>query len=45
MFVLIARQLLGEAIGLQVKNAERGLTLNIGGSGGTNISSVLTRIK
>ncbi|SDY67499.1 acetyl-CoA C-acetyltransferase [Proteiniborus ethanoligenes] len=45
MFVLIARQLLGEAIGLQVENAERGLVLNIGGSGGTNISSVLTRIK
>lgn len=45
MFVLIARQLLGEAIGLQVENAEKGLVLNIGGSGGTNIASVLTRIK
>ncbi|WIV12190.1 thiolase domain-containing protein [Proteiniborus sp. MB09-C3] len=45
MFVLIAKQLLGEAIGLQIQNAEKGLVLNIGGSGGTNISSVLTRIK
>lgn len=45
MFVLIARQLLGEAIGIQVEDAKRGLLLNIGGSGGTNIASVLTRIK
>lgn len=45
MHVLIARQLLGEAIGLQVSGAEAGLTLNIGGSGATNIVSVLKRIK
>lgn len=45
MFVLIAKQLLGEAIGLQVDNAQNGLVLNIGGSGGTNIASVLTRIR
>jgi acetyl-CoA C-acetyltransferase len=45
MHVLIARQLLEEAIGLQVKGAERGLTLNIGGSGATNIVSILERIK
>ena len=45
MFVLVARQLLGKAIGLQVEDAKNGLVLNIGGSGGTNIASVLTRIK
>ncbi len=45
MFVLITRQLLGQAIGLQVEGAKRGILLNIGGSGGTNISAVLTRIK
>jgi len=45
MHVLIAKQLLGEAIGEQVKDAKTGLTLNIGGSGATNIASVLRRIK
>ncbi|MCX7951432.1 MAG: thiolase domain-containing protein [Clostridiales bacterium] len=45
MHVLIAKQLLGEAIGLQVENAKAGLTLNIGGSGATNIASVLVRVK
>lgn len=45
MHVLVAKQLLGEAIGLQVDNAETGLTLNIGGSGATNIVSVLRRVK
>lgn len=45
MHVLIAKQLLGEAIGLQVKEASVGLTLNIGGSGATNIASVLKRVK
>ena len=45
MHVLIARQLLGEAIGLQAKGAEAGLTLNIGGSGATNIVSILKRVK
>lgn len=45
MHVLIARQLLEEAIGLQVKGAETGLTLNIGGSGATNIVSILKRVK
>lgn len=45
MHVLIARQLLGEAIGLQVEGATAGLTLNIGGSGATNIASILKRIK
>jgi acetyl-CoA C-acetyltransferase len=45
MHVLITRQLLGEAIGLQVKDAVTGLTLNIGGSGATNIASILKRIK
>jgi acetyl-CoA C-acetyltransferase len=45
MHVLIAKQLLGEAIGEQVKDATIGLTLNIGGSGATNIASILRRIK
>lgn len=45
MHVLIARQLLGEAIGLQVEGATTGLTLNIGGSGATNIVSILKRVK
>lgn len=45
MQVLIARQLLGEAVGLQVNGAETGLTLNIGGSGATNIVTILRRIK
>ncbi|MDF2520212.1 MAG: Propanoyl-CoA C-acyltransferase [Clostridia bacterium] len=45
MHVLIARQLMGEAIGLQAKAAETGLTLNIGGSGATNIVSILKRLK
>jgi acetyl-CoA C-acetyltransferase len=45
MHVLVAKQLLGEAIGLQVNGAEVGMTLNIGGSGATNIASVLRRIK
>ncbi|HPZ07947.1 MAG TPA: thiolase domain-containing protein, partial [Candidatus Eremiobacteraeota bacterium] len=33
MHVLIAKQLMGEAIGLQAEGAETGLTFNIGGSG------------
>ncbi|MDF2531351.1 MAG: Propanoyl-CoA C-acyltransferase [Clostridia bacterium] len=45
MQVLIAKQLLGEAIGEQIKDASTGMTLNIGGSGATNIASVLRRIK
>lgn len=45
MHVLVAKQLLGEAIGEQIKGASLGLTLNIGGSGATNIASVLKRIK
>jgi acetyl-CoA C-acetyltransferase len=45
MHVLIAKQLLGKSIGEQIKGATTGLTLNIGGSGATNIASVLRRIK
>lgn len=45
MHVLITRQLLGESIGLQVEGATTGLTLNIGGSGATNIASILKRVK
>lgn len=45
MHVLVAKQLLGESIGLQVEGAKIGLTLNIGGSGATNIASILRRVK
>jgi len=45
MHVLITKQLLGESIGLQVEGAKTGLTLNIGGSGATNIVSILKRLK
>lgn len=45
MHVLVARQLLNKAIGLQVEGATNGLTVNVGGSGATNIVSVLRRIK
>ena len=45
MHVLITRQLLKKAIGLQVDGASTGLTLNIGGSGGTNVVSILRRVK
>jgi len=43
MHALIYKQLMQEAIGLQVANAECGLTLNIGGSGASNMVSVMTR--
>jgi len=45
MHVLIARQLMGEAIGIQRENAETGLTFNIGGTGASNLASVLRRVK
>ncbi|MGE5630883.1 MAG: hypothetical protein ACM3TR_07275 [Caulobacteraceae bacterium] len=45
MHVLITRQLLAKAISLQADGASTGLTLNIGGSGGTNVVSVLQRVK
>lgn len=45
MHVLIAKQLMGEAIGLQAEGAETGLTFNIGGSGASNLSTILRRVK
>lgn len=45
MHVLVAKQLLNEAIGLQVSNPSNGLTINVGGSGATNIVSILKRLK
>lgn len=45
MAVLVTRQLLGNAIGHQVKDAEIGLTFNIGGSSATNIVSIFKRVK
>ncbi len=44
MHALIYKQLLGKAIGKQVSNAEIGMTLNIGGSGASNMISVMRRI-
>lgn len=45
MHVLAAKQLLGEAIGIQREGAETALTYNIGGSGASNMASVLKRVK
>jgi len=45
MHVLIAKQLMGEAIGIQAEGAESGLTFNIGGSGASNLATVLRRVK
>lgn len=45
MHVLIARQLLGEPIGIPAENAETGLIYNVGGSGASNLVSVLKRIQ
>jgi acetyl-CoA C-acetyltransferase len=45
MHVLIAKQLMGEAIGYSAEGAEIGLTFNIGGSGASNLASVLRRVK
>ncbi|MCC5921187.1 MAG: propanoyl-CoA acyltransferase [Cyclobacteriaceae bacterium] len=42
MHALIYQQLIGEALGVQVET-DRGITLNIGGSGGSNIVSILER--
>ena len=44
MHALVYKQLLGQAIGKQVQNAEIGMTLNIGGSGASNMISVMRRI-
>jgi acetyl-CoA C-acetyltransferase len=45
MAVLATRQLLGEAIGNQVPDAEIGLTFNIGGSAASNYAGVFKRLK
>ena len=45
MHVLIARQLIGEAIGIQAQNADIGLVFNVGGANVTNIVSILKRVK
>ena len=45
MHVLIARQLLGEAIGIQAQNADIGLVFNVRGGNVTNIVSILKRVK
>ena len=45
MHVLIARQLMGEAIGIQAEGAKIGLTFNVGGSGTSNLATVLKRVK
>lgn len=43
MHVMVYKQLCGEAIGYQVNNATNGLILNIGGSGASNIVSILKK--
>jgi len=43
--VLIARQLMGQPIGLGAKDPHVGLVYNIGGSGASNLATVLKRIK
>ncbi|MEA4825581.1 MAG: thiolase domain-containing protein [Clostridium sp.] len=45
MHVLAAKQLLGEAIGIQVEGAKNAVTVNVGGSGATNVVSILRRVK
>lgn len=45
MAVLATRQLLGKAIGHQVKGAEIGLTYNIGGSAASNYALIFKRTK
>ena len=45
MHVLIARQLMGQPIGLGAKDPHVGLVYNIGGSGASNLATVLKRIK
>lgn len=43
MHALLYKQLTDNAIGVQVENANAGLVLNIGGSGATNMASILKR--
>ncbi len=43
MHALMYKQLTDNAIGVQVENAKAGLILNIGGSGATNMVSILKR--
>lgn len=45
MHVLLAKQLMGEAIGIQVEGAKNAVAINVGGSGATNVVSILRRVK
>lgn len=45
MAVLATRQLLGKAIGHQIKEAEVGLTFNIGGSAASNYALIFRRVQ
>lgn len=45
MHALLYKQLTGNAIGVQIDNANAGLILNIGGSGATNMATILKRSK
>lgn len=45
MAVIATRQLLGKALGFQLKNPQIGLTFNIGGSAASNFATVFKRIK
>jgi acetyl-CoA C-acetyltransferase len=44
MHALIYKQLIGEAIGVQARNADIGVAFNVGGSAATNCVSVLRRL-
>lgn len=44
MHALLYKQLTGKAIGVQVPNATGAIALNIGGSGATNMASVLRKV-
>jgi len=44
MHVQVYKQLIGLPLGLKVNNAENGLVLNIGGSGASNMASVMSLV-
>jgi acetyl-CoA C-acetyltransferase len=43
MHAAIYKQLMGQAWGIQKENAQRGMVVNIGGSGTSNAVSILER--
>ena len=45
MHALVYKQLIGEAIGVKARNADIGVTFNVGGSAATNCISVLRKLR